>query len=259
VLVTAQHSLQMLKLFTIETLELGICDVSRKMGLSKSTISRIVSTFVEESILEKNRKTGRYRLSPVLLELGLIAEETSPLIQHARGAIDELSKRIQREVSLCLRDNQESICVYLSQNGKESISGQRTFLPVTLSGLVTLVFSHDNPSAFLRTKCPARLDSSLLAKLLWHVGAIDSEGYAQGEEPLEMERFTVACPIFHTRGYAIGAVSMSSNGSPGQAEVTGIEMLGRLAQHLSAELASGCIHEEFCDWSTDTDIASLCD
>jgi DNA-binding IclR family transcriptional regulator len=74
ILITAQNSLQILKLFSEETPELGVCEISHRAGFSKSIVSRMVSTFAEESILEKNSQTGKFRLNPVLFELGLIAE-----------------------------------------------------------------------------------------------------------------------------------------------------------------------------------------
>lgn len=133
ILITAQNSLQLLKLFSYQTPELGVCEISHRTRLSKSTVSRMVSTYVEESILEKNAKNGKYRLSPVMLELGLIAGEVDPVIQHSRNEIDNLSRVSGCDASLYIREGTEAVCLYTSCSGKEGNGGQRTELPFTVS------------------------------------------------------------------------------------------------------------------------------
>ncbi|MCL6575445.1 MULTISPECIES: helix-turn-helix domain-containing protein [Kyrpidia] len=74
-LVTVGNALRLLKLFSHETAEIGVNEMSRALMLAKSTVSRMVSTLVQESILERNPENGKYRLNPLLLEIGLIAQE----------------------------------------------------------------------------------------------------------------------------------------------------------------------------------------
>ncbi|WAH38056.1 IclR family transcriptional regulator [Alicyclobacillus dauci] len=238
VLVTAQHSLQILKLFTNETPELGICDLSRKMGLAKSTVSRIVSTFVEEAILEKNRETGKYRLSPMILELGLAAQESSPFVKRARDEIDALSKRFNCEAFLAVRDGMESVIVYRAEDSQETLSGECTFLPTTLAGLVTLVFSEDEPEAFVSENWPVWLDPGLLPRMQKIIEGITDNGFACGEEPLRRGKFTLACPVFNTTGTAFAAIAVTSDLGFDHASEEVAVCLGRIAQRLSADAMS---------------------
>ena len=48
----------------------GITDLSRKLGLAKGSIARLVATLVEQNCLVRDPKAGKYRLGMRIWELG---------------------------------------------------------------------------------------------------------------------------------------------------------------------------------------------
>lgn len=204
VLVTAQNSLRLLKLFNFRTPELGVCEISHLTGFSKSTVSRMVTTFMEESILEKNMQNGKYRLSPVMLETGLVAEETDPVIQSSRTLLDRLHLETGCDASLYVREGKEAVCLYVSGNGDEVRSGQRVDLPLCVSGRAMFTYLEDE----------------------------GQEGFASGIEPLDETLYTVSCPIFNHHGDVVAAVSITTDRSKQGKCESFLSTLGKTAQQL---------------------------
>ncbi|MBW1862338.1 MAG: helix-turn-helix domain-containing protein, partial [Deltaproteobacteria bacterium] len=61
-----------LSLFTIEKQSRGITEISKIIGLPKSTVSSLVKTMSEVGFLEQDTETKRYRLGPKLFTLGIL-------------------------------------------------------------------------------------------------------------------------------------------------------------------------------------------
>src|SRR2546429_8417989 len=70
--------------------ELGITELSRQLGLGKSTVHRLVTTLTAERLLERGSTPGRYRLGLVLYELGSRVTEHVGLHQAALPVLTPL-------------------------------------------------------------------------------------------------------------------------------------------------------------------------
>lgn len=69
--------------------ELGVSELSKTLGINKSTVHKIVLTLCHHGFLERNEDAKRYRLGPVLFELGNIVLDgidlravARPLLRH---------------------------------------------------------------------------------------------------------------------------------------------------------------------------------
>ncbi len=61
-----QKAISVLKSFTPEKLELGPSDISRKVGIPKSTVFHILSNLAEGGLLNRSGKKGKYTIGPEL-------------------------------------------------------------------------------------------------------------------------------------------------------------------------------------------------
>jgi DNA-binding IclR family transcriptional regulator len=66
----ADRVLQVLSAFLEDADELGVADVSRRVGLDKSVVHRILTTLVRHNYLEQNEETRKYRVGLTAWELG---------------------------------------------------------------------------------------------------------------------------------------------------------------------------------------------
>lgn len=236
-LVTAKNSLHMLTLFSENAPEQGISDLSRRLGLAKSTVSRMVNTFVHEAILERSTMTRKYRLSPLLLELGLIAEESDPVVTCARGPINQLSQTTGAQASLHLRDEDATLCVYATK-GEGFKAGQRMDLHKSLCGLTILAFSEDCPDLWMKHSLTKKSSKLSLLRLLDMLQDIEQAGYAHGAEVAAQGYRSVACPVFSAFGKAVGVVVLTAY-TPHVDDLSSfVSCVGKTAQQIAKRIGS---------------------
>src|SRR2546421_12633461 len=89
-LASVRNAARVLRAFSRAGQELGITELSRQLGLGKSTVHRLVTTLTAERLLERGSTPGRYRLGLVLYELGSNVTEHVDLHQAALPVIATL-------------------------------------------------------------------------------------------------------------------------------------------------------------------------
>lgn len=88
-------ALRILRSFTLEEPELGISDISRRLELSKSNVYNIISTMEQNSFIEKNEATGKYRLGLEALQLSHVVLFSRGYQGIIRRCVQELSEAAQ--------------------------------------------------------------------------------------------------------------------------------------------------------------------
>ena len=105
------NAIAVLRTFTADEPLLGVTEIASRVGLHKSTVSRILATFEQEHLVERDAETRRFRLG-----LGLIAV-AGPLLAEleerrvAYPVLRELSERTGETSALMVWSGDESICV----------------------------------------------------------------------------------------------------------------------------------------------------
>jgi DNA-binding IclR family transcriptional regulator len=80
--------------------ELGISDISRRLGISKSTIYGITNALTDLGALRQHQETKKFRLGPALLQLGSQVLDGMDLKSTAKPLMDNLSKEFRETVFL---------------------------------------------------------------------------------------------------------------------------------------------------------------
>jgi len=83
-------AVNILKLYLDEDKSLGITEFSRALEIPKPTVQNIVSTLEENGLLEKDPMTQKYRLGPVLFQLGMHYANSMDLTMIARVWLEKL-------------------------------------------------------------------------------------------------------------------------------------------------------------------------
>ena len=85
--------LRIIRCFTVEEPQQGVTEIAEKVGLHKSSVSRILATLEQERVVERDEASRRYRLG-----LGLIAV-AGPLLAELdvrRVALEDLQELAER-------------------------------------------------------------------------------------------------------------------------------------------------------------------
>lgn len=88
-----RRAIAILSTFSKEEPELGISELSRRLGLAKPVVHRLVTTLVEGGFLEKSEANGKYRIGIRAFELGSLYLEGNVLEREAVPILQELANR----------------------------------------------------------------------------------------------------------------------------------------------------------------------
>ena len=190
-------------------------ELSRRTGLNRSTVYRILSA-LEHAELVVSDRAGHYRLGPELAILGGLALRQMNLRGVALPELHSLAKRSGETVDLEVLHGASVLIV-------EEITGD--YLLSTSSNIGTLYPAHCTATGklLLAALPPDALDGLLAAGLhacgprgITDTAALRAElhaalarGYATSYEELEAHLHSVGAPIYDHRGHVAAAISIS--------------------------------------------------
>ena len=87
---SVSHALDILESFTKTEDELGVTELSKRLGLHKNNVFRLLATLEHRGYIEQNKATENYRLGPKTLQIGSIFIEQRECRRQARPIIESL-------------------------------------------------------------------------------------------------------------------------------------------------------------------------
>lgn len=125
-----EKALGILEAFSFEKSELGISDLSEKVGLTPSTVCRLVKTLVKKGYLIKNSNNQKYRISLKVLNFASVIYKQLDIKDVAVDIMRKTRDNLKETIYIDLIDNEERVCV-LSVPGTQALSrtvpvGQRS-------------------------------------------------------------------------------------------------------------------------------------
>jgi len=100
-----QRGLAILSSFQSGRPLLGVSELGRDIGLSRSTTHRYVATLVALGYLQQDPATRKYRLGPRVLDLGFSAINSMELREVAGPHLRELSDETGYTVNMAILDD----------------------------------------------------------------------------------------------------------------------------------------------------------
>ncbi|MEK9279312.1 MULTISPECIES: IclR family transcriptional regulator [unclassified Bradyrhizobium] len=88
-----------------------LTEVVQVTGLTRPTVHRIVHVLIEEGIVERQGKTGRYAIGNQVPELALARARPSPLLVAAGPSLRRASADIGDTLFLTVRTGNDTLCV----------------------------------------------------------------------------------------------------------------------------------------------------
>jgi DNA-binding IclR family transcriptional regulator len=220
-------------------------EISRRLGLHKSTVSRILSTLEHEGLVNQNPQSGKYRLGLGLISLAGVALGRLDVRGAAQPYLHHLVEVTQETINVTVLDGNECVNVERVASPKPiryvGWIGRRTPLHCTAAGKVILAYT---PPEQRHSLLPARLprytkytitDKTVLEGIL---AQVCRNGYATAQEEFEEEFSAIAAPILNHRCEVVGAIAVSGPTyrlSSEQFE-SFVELLLETSRKVSAEL-----------------------
>lgn len=106
-----RHAVSVLHAFSAAEPTLGVNEIARRVGLNRSSVSRLLQTLAEARLVQQDRETGKYRLGLGLTELASIALVGLDLRQVARPHMQRLNELTRETVGLSIWDHDAAVMV----------------------------------------------------------------------------------------------------------------------------------------------------
>lgn len=207
------HALDVLEQFAGDA-ELGVTELSTRLGLYKNNVFRVLATLESRGYVEQNRATDRYRLGVKCLQLGRSYIQHTSLVQHARLVLREVVDACAETTYVAVRHHRTIVPVDViePEQAVRIVSPIGRSLPLyrTAAGKVHLAFEKRSDG---RIRIPEGPDAEQTAadreRLAVELDRIARDGYAldTGEDVADV--CTVAVPVRdHTRS-VVGSLAIS--------------------------------------------------
>lgn len=207
------NAIAVLRTFSADEPLLGVTEIANRVGLHKSTVSRILATFEQEHLVERDAETRRFRLG-----LGLIAV-AGPLLAEleerrvAYPVLRELSERTGETSALMVWSGDESICV-------EQIASHQQIKHTTPLGARYKDALSASVQVFLAGEPEPRVRSLLASGAISYPGLDESSldaylvrlkddirrGWSVNYGETSVDEVGLAAPVYDHRGEVVAAV-----------------------------------------------------
>src|SRR5580765_1472289 len=224
-----ERGLAILSAFKPATPELGISELARVLGLTRSTSHRYVSTLARLGYLPQNPQSRKYRLGPRVLDLGFSAINSMELRQIAATHLQQLSDETGHTVNMAILDGTDIVYIERcrsSQQGQREIDlnlhvGSRLPAYCTSMGKVLLAGLPE----------PEALADAL--------AAVRDAGIAVNNEELAYGLRSIAVPVRDRSGVVAAAINLAVHRSLVSMEDLVVRLspaLKRTADEISARI-----------------------
>jgi IclR family pca regulon transcriptional regulator len=230
---------------------LGVSELGRDIGLSRSTTHRYVATLAALGYLQQDPLTKKYRLGPRVLDLGFSAINSMELREIAAPHLRELSDETGYTVNMAILDDLDIVYVDRCRSAR---AGQREIdlnlhvgarLPAycTSLGKVLLAYlpAHDRDERLSRIEQTRRGPNTITSRaaLATELKRVRRQGYAVNNEELAYGLRSIAAPVLTHDGEAAAAINLAVHSSMVSGEQMGSRLgpvLMRTAADISARL-----------------------
>jgi DNA-binding IclR family transcriptional regulator len=212
---TVTKAMQILHAFSSAEPELAIGELSARLKMHKSIVSRLVTTLCEWRMLERNPLTKRVRLGVGVLQLGMQMANQNPLHRYALPLLGSLVERTRHTAHVSMRDRHEMLVVasVLSPDALRVTLqlGDRRPLHAAAAGKIFLAYLPDSARELIiaETGLPALTGETITSRkeLETHLATVRRNGLAWNNGESANGVGGVAAPVFVADGSVIGAVS----------------------------------------------------
>ncbi|MEJ2750065.1 MAG: IclR family transcriptional regulator [Anaerolineae bacterium] len=211
-----QRAGAILRCFSEAEPEQSVTELSRRLKLHKSTISRILSTLQAEGFVNQHPETGKYRLGVGLVSLAGVALGGLDVRGVAQPHLNRLVEISEETVNVTVLDGSECVNIERVASPKPvryvGWIGRRIPLHCTASGKVLLacLAKAERQSLLpspLKKYTPQTITN--IQDLETSLAQVCEQGFAIVQEEFEEGFSDIAAPVFNHAREIVGAIAIS--------------------------------------------------
>ncbi|KIL35474.1 hypothetical protein SD71_13195 [Cohnella kolymensis] len=210
------NAFKILREFSQDDPELGVIELSRRTGLSKSSVSRIVQTLCKEHVLQKNIDTRKYRLWLTAFELGSVVYHELEVCRVGLPVLKKMMESTPGVIQLVVYDRGSIVFLLkLPEDDEAQIfnsMGVRVPCHCTASGKILLAFQDElEINRVLKEKMKSYTKKTITTgeQLSIELQKIKQTGYALSREEFKIGVSSVAVPVYDDLNRVIAAINVT--------------------------------------------------
>ncbi len=222
VIQTVANAFRLLEEFGGADGELGVTELSNRLGLHKNNVFRLLATLEQQDYVEQCAQTERYRLGRGCLALGQAFADTRGLVRFARPVLAKLAGEMNETAHLGVLSDYE--VVHLAGERPDQLvgtslrTGQRLAAHCTalgkalLAGKSAAALAQLDKERVRAGKLVAHTPATITDrdKFFEHLRTVASQGWALDLEECAPGLCCVAAPVHDASGSVVAALSVSA-------------------------------------------------
>jgi DNA-binding IclR family transcriptional regulator len=211
------QAMDVLQLFTTTRRELGVAEVAKLLGRSKSTVSGWMSAMHEVGLLDRADGGGPYRLGIRLAAFGNLATRSTSAQRVATPLLEQLTRRTRETSSLNVLIGSEVVNTVVVESPQpiHSAGGLGIPMPIHATAAGKVLVAWRAPEE-VRHLLPLRLDQFTpettddIAAFIDELIIIRDQGYAVAAGELARDLFAISAPVRDSTGDVVAAMSITA-------------------------------------------------
>jgi len=214
---SVDRALQILEYLT-EVPEMGTSEIARKLGVHRSTVSRLLATLEARDVVEQVVDRGAYRLGLGLLRMAYPVSTRFDLARDGQAVCDGLADATHETSNVAILD--EGYAVTITQSaGRQMVGvagqyvGQRAPLHATSTGKLLLAHASDQTWQQVAGKPLRRFTDATrtdVAQLAEELALIRDRGWSSAVGEWEEGINALAAPVYDATGVLVAVVSVTA-------------------------------------------------
>jgi DNA-binding IclR family transcriptional regulator len=217
--ISIEKSLNILLLFSPKNQEMGTVEISKKLGLHKATVSRILATLTQFDFIQQNPRTKKFKLGHAVISLGTAVQNSISnhnIVYIAKPYLDDLRDRLKENIVFEILIDNEIVIGYMAEAGgpirlRGSIGVSRP-VHASAGAKAILAFSQTKKREQLLNRDLEQLTPNTIRDpkvLERQLEKIRMKGFSVDNEEVYLGINAVAAPIFDLEGTPIAAINVA--------------------------------------------------
>jgi len=203
-----------------------VTEIAEVLGINKSTVSRIIQTFIRKDMVEKSRASGMYSVGPAILQMSNRYYKVRNLAGQVKAAMEIVCRQVEESVHLCTLSNDGAVVVEQVESASRLVVnakiGNREPLHASSVGKCLLAFADvgEREAMLAHIRFERYTPNTIVTKerLLEELDQVRLEGYSLDDNELSPDIRCIAVPVFDGRGRCIYSLGVSGANSHMTAE-----------------------------------------
>lgn len=198
-----------------------VTEIAKALGIDKSTVSRIIKTFIQKDMVEINRISGMYSIGPAILQMSSNYYKSRNVVGHIKKVMDVLCRQVEESVHLCTLSNDGAVIVEQVESTSRLVVnakiGNREPLHASSVGKCLLAFADnaERETMLANIKYEQFTPNTIISeeKLLIELEKIRKKGFSIDDNELTCDIRCVAVPILDSHKKCLYSLGVSGANS----------------------------------------------